>query len=216
MIAQYLKQFVQLVFAPARGWEDIDRDLGQQFLASCERRLESGNDAGNGSFSDRQNAWEDARANRCFRCCFLPVITGFALSWLIRALYGTDDLLSCVQKAIVTFVTLFLTSQFARYIFLVYMPRLLSPICCTDPKGRWLIVIMQCLTFLGLITFLSNAVKAHLALIEFLPFYVIFIIWKSWKFAGIEERNVGLFMIIATLSILGPVYLLSLLLNALI
>ena len=134
----------------------------------------------------------------------------------MRALYGADDLLSCIQKAIVTFVTLFLTSQFARYIFMVYMPRILSASVLTEPKGRWFVLIMQCLTFLGMITFLSNIVKTHLALIEFLPFYVIFIIWKGAKFAGIEEKNVGLYMIIATLSILGPTYLLSILLNALI
>ena len=77
-------------------------------------------------------------------------------------------------------------------------------------------MIMYCLTFLGLITLLSNVVKVRIALIEFLPLYVVFIIWKGWKYVGVEERNLGLFMIMATVSILGSAYLISFLLNALI
>jgi len=216
VIAQYLKQFVQLVFAPTRGWEDIEHDINNQFLSYRERQLGQHGGTKGASFVDSQNAWEEAWANRNFRRCFLPIISIFALSWLVRALYGTDDLLSCIQKAIVTFVTLFLASQFARYIFMAYLPRMLAAEIVAEPKGRWFAMIMQCLTFLGVITMVSNIVKAHLALIEFLPFYVIFIIWKGWKFAGIDEKNIGLYMIITTLSILGPAYLLSLLLNALI
>lgn len=216
MLAQYLKQFVQLIFAPTKGWEDIERESGEQFRIARERDLHAGANVKSASYVEELNAWEEHRAARCFYSCFLPITCVFALSWLVRALYGADDLLSCIQKAIVTFVTLFLTSQFARYIFMVYMPRILSASVLTEPKGRWFVLIMQCLTFLGMITFLANIVKTHLALIEFLPFYVIFIIWKGAKFAGIEEKNVGLYMIIATLSILGPTYLLSILLNALI
>jgi len=63
---------------------------------------------------------------------------------------------------------------------------------------------------------LSNVVKVRIALIEFLPLYVVFIIWKGWKYVGVEERNLGLFMIMATVSILGSAYLISFLLNALI
>ncbi len=79
-----------------------------------------------------------------------------------------------------------------------------------------MMMIMYCLTFLGLITLLSNVVKVRIALIEFLPLYVVFIIWKGWKYVGVEERNLGLFMIMATVSILGSAYLISFLLNALI
>lgn len=216
MLAQYLKQFVQLIFAPTKGWEDIERESGEQFRIARENHLCAEANRGSASYVEEQNDWEEQRATRCFYTCFLPLTGLFALSWLMRAFYGADDLLSCVQKAIVTFVTLFLSSQFARYIFMVYMPRILSASVLTDPKGRWFTLIMQCLTFLGLITFVSNIVKTHLALIEFLPFYVIFIIWKGARFAGVDEKNVGLYMIIATLSILGPTYLLSILLNALI
>lgn len=217
MLAQYLKQFVQLIFAPTKGWEDIERESGEQFRIAREDGISADSPrVRSASYVEEQNVWEEHRATRCFYSCFLPAICLFALSWLVRALYGTDDLLSCIQKAIVTFVTLFLSSQFARYIFMVYMPRIMAPSVLIEPKGRWFVLIMQCLTFLGTITLVSNIVKTHLALIEFLPFYVIFIIWKGAKFAGVDEKNVGLYMIIATLSVLGPTYLLSILLNALI
>ena len=77
-------------------------------------------------------------------------------------------------------------------------------------------MIMYCVTFLGIITLVSNVVKVRIALIEFLPLYVVFILWKGWRYAGVEERNIGLFMIMATASILGSAYLVSFLLNALV
>ena len=75
---------------------------------------------------------------------------------------------------------------------------------------------MYSLTFLGMITLVANIVKVRIALIEFLPFYVIFIIWKGWKYVGVDERHEGIFMIIATAFILGSPYLISFLLHSLV
>lgn len=128
---------------------------------------------------------------------------------------GGPGFLGALQMAIITFVSLFLSTQFARYVFQTYMPRLLSE-ATVEKRGRWMSMIMYCVTFLGIITLVSNVVKVRIALIEFLPLYVVFILWKGWRYAGVEERNIGLFMIMATASILGSAYLVSFLLNALV
>jgi heme/copper-type cytochrome/quinol oxidase subunit 4 len=83
-------------------------------------------------------------------------------------------------------------------------------------RGRWLEVIMYSLTILAVIMLVSNVIKVRLALVEFLPLYVVFVIWKGCKFVHIEEQNVGIFMVSAIASLLGSVYVLSAILKALI
>ena len=77
-------------------------------------------------------------------------------------------------------------------------------------------MICYSLTFMALVFLLANVVKVKITLIEFLPFYVIFIIWKGWRYVGVKERNVGLFMIMETAAIVGSVYLWSFFLNVVI
>lgn len=216
MITTYLKNLIQIIFAPARGWEDLESEENLEFRASC------GNPPGKDDISRHDDArqWEEHEAAMQFRFGFIPCISVCACSSFIKMIYdGGPGFLGALQMAIITFVSLFLASQSARYAFQVYMPRLTGETRYGRkdyPRGRSMMMIMYCLTFLGLISMMSNIIKVRIALIEFLPLYVVFIIWKGWKYIGVEERNLGLFMIMGTLSILGSVYLLSFLLNALI
>ncbi len=213
---EYLKNLVQLIFAPARGWEDMAIEEREKFLDYRNRHLgETGGKHG-ASFHDEEDAWSERHASHLFRSCFLPAIGVCACSSFIKMFYeGGPGFLGALQMAIITFVSLFLSTQFARYVFQTYMPRLLSE-ATVEKRGRWMSMIMYCVTFLGIITLVSNVVKVRIALIEFLPLYVVFILWKGWRYAGVEERNIGLFMIMATASVLGSAYLVSFLLNALV
>ena len=101
------------------------------------------------------------------------------------------------------------------------IPRLVSddprePSDAEWPKSRGLEMICYSLTFMALVFMLANVVKVKITLIEFLPFYVVFIIWKGWRYVGVKERNVGLFMIMETAAIVGSVYLWSFFLNVVI
>ena len=189
LISDFIKNFIQLTFAPSRGWED---------LAHSDERHE--ND-------------EAALTNNR---CFLPFAAACALSSFLRMLYsGGPDFLQAVQETLITFVSLFLASQISRYGFMLYLPRLIKPGTALR-GGRAVNMIVYCLTFLGLITFIANVIKVRIAILNFLPFYVVFIIWKGWKYLGIEEKNEGVFMILATALILGSTYLISFILNTLL
>lgn len=198
-ILQYLRNLLQIVFAPARGWEDLE----------AEQRK-------------RTPEEENRSALRMYYTCFLPVIGLCAVSRFARIIYGDGNgWLGCFQVAIITFVSLFLAAQIARWLMGLVMPRLVGD----DPRyesglpwhrGRVLEMICYSLSFMALIFMLSNVIKVRIALVEFLPFYSIFIIWKGWRYVGIRERNVGLFMIAATAAIVGSLYMLSFLLNAVV
>jgi len=186
MVLQYLKNLIQLIFAPAKGWEDI-----------------------------ADESIDDATAASQFKYCFLPAIAICACSWFVRLLYDdTPDFWGILQSAVITFVSLFLSAEASLYILQTYMPRI--TVDRRFYRAGVMEMIMYSLTFLGFISFIDNVVKVHIVLIEFLPLYVIFIIWKGGRFLGVEEKNIGLFVILASASVLGSVYGVSMLLNALV
>lgn len=211
-MGEYLKNLIQLIFSPAKGWEDVQADMERDFDEL--RTADIATAPGEAEVSEE--AWEERRAMCDYYACFLPIIGICAGSAFVRMLYdGGPDFLGALQRALITFVSLFLGSLVSRYGFQFYMPKLVSrgkPVL----RGRLMAMTMYSLTFLGMITLVANIVKVRIALIEFLPFYVIFIIWKGWKYVGVDERHEGIFMIIATAFILGSPYLISFLLHSLV
>ena len=211
-MGEYLKNLIQLVFSPSKGWEDVQASVERDFAESRESDMATAP----GEAEVSEEAWEERRAMHDYYSCFLPIAGITACSAFVRMMYdGGPNFLMALQNALITFVSLFLGSQIARYGFQFYMPKMVSrgrPV----RRGRLMTMTMFCLTFLGLITLVANIVKVRIALIEFLPFYVIFIIWKGWKYVGVDPQQEGLFMITATALILGATYLISFLLHALV
>ncbi len=58
--------------------------------------------------------------------------------------------------------------------------------------------------------------KVHIALLAFLPIYVVFIIWKGGAYLKVPPQNVLMYVIIATTAIAGSAYFISFLLQAVI
>lgn len=165
---------------------------------------------------------EEQIASFNYKHSFLPIIAVCSLSCFVRLLYGySGGLLGCVQETVIMFVSLFLGAQVSMWLMGFAMPRLMEddprqPSDAPWNRGRMLDMICYSITFIGLVFMVTNIIKVRIALLEFLPFYVVFIIWKGWRYIGVREHNVGLFMIAACTSVLGSVYLISFLLNAVI
>ena len=193
MFHRFCKYFIQLIFSPANGWEDFQRDW------------------------DEHSDWEGHTFSGVYRRCFLPIALVCALSAFFRLIYGVPGgWLEALQHAIITFVSLFLSSQFANYVLLTYMPRFLHTDHPAEYAPRWGMLVIVSLTLLGLIGVLENLVKVHVALFAFLPLYCVFIIWKGARFCGVSEQEVGMYMLLTILSIPGSYYLINFLLNALV
>lgn len=180
---KYIANIIQLIFSPQKGWEDLEEDDYRP-------------DGGRGSIDIR----------RLYTRCFLPFIAFCAATVFIRILFdGGPDFVKALVWAIIQFFSLFLSYHLAVYIFSWWMPRLISRDGTPDMR-RDAIMVLYCISVLALIFLIDNVIKIHIALISFLPFYVMFIIWKGADFVGIPQRNIGGFMFMASASILGTVY----------
>lgn len=227
VIGRYLQNLIQLIFFPSRGWEDLETAEVATFRSHFQSshghegmKKPTGDEA-----ADAYVEWLGDYSRRTFTRCFLPAIGVCSLSWFARLLYAADDTvfasmaeraLLATQHALVSFVGMLLAALLSQSIFLTMLPRMLngSALEWGAWKGRSLNVIMYTITFLGMVTLISNVVKVRVALLEFMPFYVVFIIWKGCRYLEVPPRNAGLFMILSSGCILGLPYLLAFLLNA--
>lgn len=185
---KFIGNIIQLIFSPQRGGEDLEAD----------DRYALGN--------------RDVR--RLYVGCFLPFILLCSLTSFVRMFYGLD-FLGALQQSIIEFFALFLSYHVAVYLFSLTMKRILGPDREPDQR-RYATMIIYCISAVSLIFLLGNVIKVTLALIQLLPFYVIFIIWKAAPYVGVPQRSIGLYMLMASASILGSVYGLSFLFHVLV
>lgn len=181
---KYLTNIVQLIFSPQKGWEDLEDDDYR---------------------SDGTRGAIDIR--RLYTGCFLPLIALCSLTSFVHLFYEVQPTFTGgLVMSIVEFFSLFLSYHVAIHIFSWIMPKLVKRDATPDMR-RDAIMVMYCISIIALIFMLENVVKlGDLALMKFLPFYVMFIIWKGAEFVSIPQRNIGGFMFMATAAILGTVY----------
>lgn len=167
------------------------------------------------------NGWEDVSSDlgaepgvvsRIYRGDFIPLIGVCSASSLVRVLYGTD-FLGALAQGLVTFVALFLSYYIACWVLASWMPRLASN---DGDSGRYQVMVMYTLSVIALAGLLVNIVKVRLAILDFLPLYTIFVLWKGCRFAGVGPEKEGLFMLLSTACILGSYYILSFIFNSLV
>lgn len=189
---KFLGNIIQLIFSPQQGWEDLEE---------------------NDYRSDGRRGEIDIRS--LYTRCFLPLITFCSLTSLIGIIYDSGpDFLRALQMAIIEFFSLFLSYHLAVYIFSWVMPLIVTKE--QSDQRRDAIMVLYCISIIAIIFMLSNVIKVNIALLHFLPFYVLFIIWKGANFTGVPQQNIGPFMLMATASVLGSVYGLNYLFNILI
>jgi len=189
---KFTGNIIQLIFSPQKGWEDLGQD---------------------DYFSNGRRGRIDIR--RLYTFSFIPLIAICSLTAFVRMFFdGGPDFLASLQVVIIEFFSLFLSYHLAVYIFSWLMPRILGDDGQSDQR-RDAIMVMYCISVIALIFMLGNVIKVKLALIQFLPFYVIFIIWKGADFVGVPQQSIGQFMLMASASVLGAVYGLSFLFNIL-
>lgn len=219
---EYVKHLLQLIVSPAQGWEDIACDERRAFRRDAQE-LRYGTPASNVEGVTQaeideyvENEWENARVRGLYTRCFLPLTGVCAMSAFVRMLYSDGPgFLKALQLALISFVTLFLSSQVSRYIFGWVMPRLNG---WRSDAATWrsMLLTMYTLSFLALVTLVENVVKVRISLLDFLPFYSAFIVWKGAKFMLIEEKNVLAYVAVATVTLLGSEYVLSNIFKAII
>lgn len=168
------------------------------------------------------NGWEDVAADseaaateaaRVYKADFIPLIGICSASALVRILYGTD-FLGAFAQGLVMFVALFLSYYIACWVLASWMPRLTGE--QAEDTGRYQLMVIYTLSIIALVCLLANIVKVRLAILDFLPLYAVFVLWKGCRFAGVRQEKEGLFMLLSTACIIGSFYILSFIFNSLI
>lgn len=180
IMLRFLKNILQLIVNPSRGWEDISHDAADT-------------------------------ATLC-RDGLYPLLAVAALSCVggFWKLDSTSTLVSVIQNGIITFTAYFATMFFAEFIMALTMDK----VCDKEPSSRKnSTVVIYSLAILAIITILVNLLPLDLAVLNFLPVYVGFILYKSCRYVSVAADKIGHYMFLTIFTIIVPPYLLTFLFN---
>lgn len=157
--------------------------------------------------------WEDVShagvpaASLC-REGFYPLLAVAAVSCVFRLFYDhvETSMVTVLQQAIVTFTVYFATLFFAGYVLTANLGRF----CDVEPSEQKISTfVIYCLAILVVINILANVIPIELSIVEILPAYVIFVIYKAMRYLDVKESRIGQFMFLAVFTIVVPPFLLS-------
>ncbi|MCM1076549.1 MAG: hypothetical protein NC411_04230 [Bacteroides sp.] len=155
------------------------------------------------------NGWEDiGKANIDTRSIavhgYYPLIALAALSVFMQGVYHHVEFLVLFMRMIVTFLVYFVAYFFGVFMLSLFVEPTLDG--RYDDK-RCHTFVLYTLGLLALISFIINVLPVTSAMLFFLPFYVALIQWKGCGYMKIRPDRTGIFMIIAILGVLMPLYI---------
>ncbi|MBD5300846.1 MAG: hypothetical protein K2G00_02500 [Duncaniella sp.] len=155
------------------------------------------------------NGWEDiGKANVATRDIaangYYPLITLTAVSVFMQGVYHRIDFLVLFMRMIVSFVVFFVAYFFGVFVLSLFVEPTLEG---RYDEKRCHTFVLYTLGLLALISLIINVLPVTSAMLFFLPFYVALIQWKGCSYMRIRPDRIGIFMIIAILGVLMPLYL---------
>lgn len=168
-----------------------------------------------------KHAWMDINADddtmdTITRRGMYPLMAVMLVSVFIRPLYrsGTYSVEALLQTALVQFVALFVAFFAGRLAMDTMLPKYNSThspdIIATGTVAAYITGIMT------LIQILENLLPVELTVTQLLPLLAAVILWKAAPYLDIEENSEAVFMVPATLALIGPVILINIVMTALI
>lgn len=163
-----------------------------------------------------RNGWEDIAFDD-FEV--KPLLTKGFLPWLgllcltvLSNLFYSDVFtwLSTISEMIVMFLKYFITYFIAGFAFSVYMPSLTGN---TDRERLNNTFLIFSLSLLALIDIIKNCLPIDLAVLNFFPLYVLFIMWRGWRYLKVTPGHHLGFVMLSFFAVIVPPYLLQLFFN---
>lgn len=190
MFFRFLSFLGRLFLSPQNGWEDLD-------VAMTARSSKT-------------------RLRTLYRAGFLPLLIVASLSVFVRLFYaGNPGFLGLLQMGIIWFTALFVGYHVAVFVLSLSIKKLL-PVGTGVETARLNLLAMFAISMLAAIALLANVVKVHLVIIDVLPVYVVFVLWRSSRFVGVEPKDEGLYTLVSSVATIGVVYMLRVLFDILL
>lgn len=144
---------------------------------------------------------------------YYPMLAILALTSFITFFYGEDlQLIDYLQKVICKVGVYFFGYMISSFILCSLLPTISN-----DKNGanKIHLFVIYCYAILMLFTIIENFIPVTITILDFLPFYLIFVIWKGVKYFN-DEILSPKFLMMFSASILGVFYFLQFILNLVI
>lgn len=158
------------------------------------------------------NGWEDiaARAKspaEIARNGFYPLVAITASSVFARLFYGgarLNPLPELIKEAVVTFVMFFASYFLASFCWSVFAGKFSAKSEATEMKQNTFIIYN--LALLSIIQIIANCLPISLSLVQFLPLFILVIIWAGHTYVCVKPQSIFTFMLFSAMTILVPPY----------
>lgn len=156
------------------------------------------------------HGWEDIAARNespadIARNGFYPLSGLAACSVFAKLFYGgtkLHPLSGLIEEAIVTFVMFFASYFLASFCWMIFAGHFSARSEGTEKKQNTF--IMYNLSLSALICIIGNCIPISLSLVQFLPLFILVVIWAGQTYVCVKQQSLLVFMVFATLTILVP------------
>lgn len=138
---------------------------------------------------------------------FYPFLGITACSEFIPRIYDKHlTLPMLIESAVVTFVSYFV----AYFLASALMSATISHVSGDNPGEKKInTFIIYNLAILALITLVRNCLPMELSLVQFMPLFVLIVMWAGRQYLNVDEGRIPSFLLICALFILIPPYLIG-------
>lgn len=167
-----------------------------------------------------KSAWEEIKnedpdPNELSERSFNPLLSLVALTAFINGFYGIEkfDVARQLMEALCQFLSLYLGAMLCSVIFETMLERL----CLTKTTDRQRkIVIIYCLSLMGVINIITNLCPYSFTILWLLPAFIAIVAWYAHDFLGINKFRKGQYFALSVLCLIGLPIVLNLLLHLLV
>lgn len=160
-----------------------------------------------------RQAWFDAQldgysAKSLLTAGFVPFLAVVALTSLAEAFYYAEvGIIESIVAGVLDFTGYFVSIFICNYLLNWALKKFVFPLRYNENNS--LTFVIYTVASMALMTLLNNVFPADLALLSFLPLYVIYIIWSGVDYMYIPDDRKPHFLFTAILTLFAPPYILS-------
>lgn len=114
---------------------------------------------------------------------------------------------SLIIGGVVTFAVYLLTYFIAQALLTALLPRITED--GLIDRERVSLFAELCVGMMGIIAMIENLLPAEVPILQFLPLFVVVVMYRARGFLGVDQTKVGLMLAFGIIAVILPVYILD-------